>query len=35
MGVRREFVKKLLARKTPPKGAAQFIADSCLATVTC
>lgn len=29
-GVRREFVKKLLARKTPPKGAAIFVAD-CLA----
>ena len=30
LGVRRDFVKKLLARKTPPKGAALFIAD-CLA----
>ena len=30
LSVRREFVKKLLARKTPPKGAAMFIAD-CLA----
>lgn len=30
LGVRREFVKKLLARKTPPKGAAIFVAD-CLA----
>ena len=30
LGVRREFLKKLLARKTPPKGAAIFIAD-CLA----
>jgi len=30
MLVRRDFVKKLLARKTPPKGAAVFIA-SCLA----
>lgn len=30
IGVRREFVKKLLARKTPPKGAAMFIA-GCLA----
>ncbi len=30
LGVRREFVKKLLARKTPPKGAAMFVAD-CLA----
>jgi ParB family chromosome partitioning protein len=29
MGVRREFVKKLLARKTPPKGAAMFVA-ACL-----
>ncbi|MDV3218847.1 ParB/RepB/Spo0J family partition protein [Mycobacterium avium] len=29
-GVRREFVKKLLARKTPPKGAGLFVAD-CLA----
>jgi ParB family chromosome partitioning protein len=28
MGVRREFVKKLLARKTPPKGAAIFVADT-------
>ena len=27
LNVRREFVKKLLARKTPPKGAATFIAD--------
>ena len=27
LSVRREFVKKLLARKTPPKGAAMFIAD--------
>jgi ParB family transcriptional regulator, chromosome partitioning protein len=27
MGVRREFVKKLLARKTPPKGAAIFVAN--------
>jgi ParB family transcriptional regulator, chromosome partitioning protein len=30
MGVRREFVKKLLARKTPPKTAAIFVAN-CLA----
>jgi ParB family transcriptional regulator, chromosome partitioning protein len=30
MGVRREFAKKILARKTLPKGAAIFIAD-CLA----
>jgi ParB family chromosome partitioning protein len=30
MGVRRDYVTKLLARKTPPKGAATFIAD-CLA----
>ncbi|BBC69102.1 hypothetical protein MMRN_p0710 (plasmid) [Mycobacterium marinum] len=30
LGVRREFVKKLLARKTPPKGAATFVAN-CLA----
>ncbi|WP_204815342.1 ParB/RepB/Spo0J family partition protein [Mycobacterium riyadhense] len=30
LGVRREFVRKLLARKTAPKGAAMFIAD-CLA----
>jgi ParB family chromosome partitioning protein len=30
LGVRREFVKKLLARKTPPKGAGLFVAD-CLA----
>ncbi|SOJ56997.1 Chromosome-partitioning protein Spo0J [Mycobacterium simulans] len=30
LNVRREFVKKLLARKTPPKGAAMFVAD-CLA----
>lgn len=30
LGVRRDFVKKLLARKTAPKGAAMFIAD-CLA----
>jgi ParB family transcriptional regulator, chromosome partitioning protein len=30
MGVRRDFVKKLLARKTPPKGAAIFVAN-CLA----
>lgn len=30
LSVRREFVQKLLARKTPPKGAAIFIAD-CLA----
>jgi ParB family chromosome partitioning protein len=30
LGVRRDFLKKLLARKTPPKGAAMFIAD-CLA----
>ena len=30
LSVRREFVKKLLARKTPPKGAAMFVAD-CLA----
>lgn len=30
LSVRRDFVKKLLARKTPPKGAARFIAD-CLA----
>lgn len=30
LSVRREFVTKLLARKTPPKGAAIFIAD-CLA----
>lgn len=30
MSVRREFVTKLLARKTPPKGAAIFVAD-CLA----
>lgn len=29
-GVRREFVKKMLARKTAPKGAAIFVAD-CLA----
>lgn len=27
LNVRREFVKKLLARKTPPKGAAMFVAD--------
>lgn len=30
LGVRRDFVKKLLARKTPPKGAGLFVAD-CLA----
>jgi ParB family transcriptional regulator, chromosome partitioning protein len=30
LNVRREFVKKLLARKTPPKGGATFVAD-CLA----
>lgn len=30
LSVRREFVSKLLARKTPPKGAAVFVAD-CLA----
>ena len=30
LGVRREFVKKLLARKTAPKGAGLFVAD-CLA----
>lgn len=30
LGVRREFVKKLLTRKTPPKGAGLFVAD-CLA----
>lgn len=30
LGVRREFVKKLLARKTPPKGAGLFVA-GCLA----
>ena len=30
MGVRREFLKKLLARKKPPKGAAMFIV-GCLA----
>lgn len=28
LGVRREFVKKLLARKTTPKGAALFVASS-------
>ena len=28
MGVRRDFVKKILARRTAPKGAAVFIADS-------
>ena len=28
MGVRQEFVKKLLARKAPPKGAAIFVADT-------
>jgi ParB family chromosome partitioning protein len=28
MSVRREFVTKLLARKTPPKGAAIFVADA-------
>jgi ParB family transcriptional regulator, chromosome partitioning protein len=30
IGVRRAFVTSLVARKTPPKGAAQFVAD-CLA----
>lgn len=30
MGVRRDFLTKLLARKTPPKGAATFVA-TCLA----
>jgi ParB family transcriptional regulator, chromosome partitioning protein len=31
MGVRREFVKKLLARKTPPKGTAAVFVANCLA----
>lgn len=31
MGVRREFLKKLLARKTPPKGAAIFVT-TCLSS---